>query len=963
MKRRATRRACVLAALLVSIGCFHDEVPSGTRVACHGDDDCPPGFLCRPGVEMCVVRGQMDDAPPSLSGPVSITPALAKAGDTLLVELKASEPLLIDPRVRVGTEEVPLDEPGTDRARLTYRFARRVIGVEPEDSPLPVTVDLLDAAGNAANGLAAGSARFDFTLPKVLSSSEVEPLAARRGVSARVSFSVSEAVGQAPVVTMAPPSGAGSERAWVKTEPDASGSFAYRYTVQGDEEEGLWFVSVTAVDLAGNLSRPTVVGQVALDFTAPGVPDLQRVEVSPPAAAVGRTVMVEVAASETVQSSARLYAGSIAFAAPQAREHVLTFLHTVEGDEDGVWALRLEGLEDLAGNVADPIAVGEVTLDGTPPAILDLAIAPTRASAVAGHEVVVASFALSESPASLDVRLGNRPMSCVVSPASLGAQATCRYQVSGNEVEGGQIVSVLALDAAGNAGIASARVELDFTAPSPLPDADVRLIAPSGCPLQDVIRLGAGATLRVLFSTDEAAIDPLVRTRSPEELDFTRAWGTTTFFEFRHTLSTAAHAQGRYEVEVVLEDAVGNRSASALGLREPGFVVDTESPAAPQVNQAGLLVFHREPWDTADSQGQVRMRLLAAAGAAEAEATLIAYGGSPEAELGRAQTEADGSAELILVAGDRPRIRVASVDAACNASGKVLVREGEWVASMGGKVAGSTVENPNRLVSRAWMGPVSAPVGPAVGAPALGGTTMAALDGQAALQAGEPAYFVHRFSTCPPATLRSTLAFDDARGRLVLFGGLDSGNTAYGVVFEHGVTEWRPAATADPEGDGDPSPRYGQAVAYDDARGQLVMFGGYEGATFSDQTWGWDGTSWRRMGASLHPAGAYAAAMAYDRTRRKVVLLGGAVGLSDDSGETWEWDGASWQRVEPLDPEGDGNPAARSEHAMAWDGGRGRVLLLGGHQILGSIDPTSLGDQWEWDGASWKRVIPLDPEG
>lgn len=81
-------------------------------------------------------------------------------------------------------------------------------------------------------------------------------------------------------------------------------------------------------------------------------------------------------------------------------------------------------------------------------------------------------------------------------------------------------------------------------------------------------------------------------------------------------------------------------------------------------------------------------------------------------------------------------------------------------------------------------------------------------------------------------------------------------------------------------------------------------------------------------------------AMAYDSGRGRVVLFGG----ESESGlqATWEFDGASWRQVAVA------GPTPRSDAAMAYDAARGRVVLFGG---LGSA--TRFADTWEWDGTSW----------
>ena len=71
-----------------------------------------------------------------------------------------------------------------------------------------------------------------------------------------------------------------------------------------------------------------------------------------------------------------------------------------------------------------------------------------------------------------------------------------------------------------------------------------------------------------------------------------------------------------------------------------------------------------------------------------------------------------------------------------------------------------------------------------------------------------------------------------------------------------------------------PPARDAHAMAYDSARGRVVMFGGYDGGVFGD-TWEWDGNNWRRRTPLSSPAARSAPALAYDSARGRVVLFGG----------------------------------------------------------------------------------------
>jgi len=68
------------------------------------------------------------------------------------------------------------------------------------------------------------------------------------------------------------------------------------------------------------------------------------------------------------------------------------------------------------------------------------------------------------------------------------------------------------------------------------------------------------------------------------------------------------------------------------------------------------------------------------------------------------------------------------------------------------------------------------------------------------------------------------MAYDSARGVTVLFGGNDGSYPYYnykGDTWEWDGTTWTPRSLTGP------SPRAGHAMAYDDARGVTMLFGGF----------------------------------------------------------------------------------------------------------------------------------------
>lgn len=211
----------------------------------------------------------------------------------------------------------------------------------------------------------------------------------------------------------------------------------------------------------------------------------------------------------------------------------------------------------------------------------------------------------------------------------------------------------------------------------------------------------------------------------------------------------------------------------------------------------------------------------------------------------------------------------------------------------------------------------------------------------------------------PDARYFHAMAYDTIRGRIVLFGGVGSSG-ALDDTWELSGRRWQLMPLSEPARDR-PVALAGHAAAFDSVRQEVVMMGGLDGPMGVDDTWVWSGDGWRRVSADRerdgNPAARAEHAAVYDSARKRVVVFGGADTSVSSLDDTWEWNGYSWRRREPRDPEGDGDPAARVEHAMAFDSLRAQTILFGGKGLPGFLD-----DTWAWDGDSWERMVPSDPE-
>ncbi len=198
----------------------------------------------------------------------------------------------------------------------------------------------------------------------------------------------------------------------------------------------------------------------------------------------------------------------------------------------------------------------------------------------------------------------------------------------------------------------------------------------------------------------------------------------------------------------------------------------------------------------------------------------------------------------------------------------------------------------------------------------------------------------------PPVRWSHALAYDSARGRVVLFGGSSEASSSGKRLDD--TWEWDGAAWSNVTPAVSPPARYSHALAYDSARGRVVLFGGYGSGGALADTWEWDGAVWVNVTPPVSPPARIVHSLTYDSARGRVVLFGG-YGIGGAPADTWEWDGAAWMNVTPGV-----SPSARSYHALAYDSARERVVLFGGF-----AGATYVADTWEWDGSVWMNVTPV----
>lgn len=203
-------------------------------------------------------------------------------------------------------------------------------------------------------------------------------------------------------------------------------------------------------------------------------------------------------------------------------------------------------------------------------------------------------------------------------------------------------------------------------------------------------------------------------------------------------------------------------------------------------------------------------------------------------------------------------------------------------------------------------------------------------------------------ATVPPAHAGHAMVYDAARRRVVMFGGLGLTSPQ---IWEWDGIDWRLVASTGAA----PSPRYSHAMAFDVKHQLVLLVGGRSLASQHVHTdmWAWNGRGWSMVAGDALPSGREGHALGTDDARRQVVLFGGSDRHSRVFSDTWTWDGARWTERRPSA----GAPPARTHHAIAPDSARQELVLFGGGTWLGGSG-SLLDDTWVWDGAGWSPMHP-----
>jgi hypothetical protein len=201
----------------------------------------------------------------------------------------------------------------------------------------------------------------------------------------------------------------------------------------------------------------------------------------------------------------------------------------------------------------------------------------------------------------------------------------------------------------------------------------------------------------------------------------------------------------------------------------------------------------------------------------------------------------------------------------------------------------------------------------------------------------------------PPARESGGAVYDTRRNRIVLFGGIGikSQSERLGDTWEWNGSRWEQQTAA--LGIGTLDHHY---MAFDEARGRTVVYGGQlMDRSWATDTYEWDGMNWTTI-TTPGPGGRVHFAMVYDTRHKRVLMFGGFDQDYKTHNDLWAWDGKTWQKLS------EGGPPPRSHHAMAFHEETGSIVLFGG--LRSATSKEALNDTWLWDGQQWKEIKTMD---
>ncbi|MEM6558888.1 MAG: hypothetical protein AAF605_03810 [Myxococcota bacterium] len=289
-------RIAAVWTLLVLTACLSSaDAPIGAAIECESNNDCPADFDCNPSSRRCVSAARGDLEPPEFAQP-TVAPVVGTTETEFEITFVVDEALVRPPQVSLGEPAVALrtlsGPDGSGRFRFGFQASR---DAALPDGVYPVSVVLIDEAGNATSERLGVSVRLDQNAPSLISQSPPELIAGSTNVlrqvsaltvgsRARVVIAADEPVDaclqlvseDAVFATDCPDQSSESAIAVQRTtEFGVAASFDIVMPPDGSPPEGVFLVRLVLIDQAGNRTEVQLDDTLTVDTTAPNPPNVE----------------------------------------------------------------------------------------------------------------------------------------------------------------------------------------------------------------------------------------------------------------------------------------------------------------------------------------------------------------------------------------------------------------------------------------------------------------------------------------------------------------------------------------------------------------------------------------------------------------------------------------------------------------------------------------------------------------
>ena len=188
----------------------------------------------------------------------------------------------------------------------------------------------------------------------------------------------------------------------------------------------------------------------------------------------------------------------------------------------------------------------------------------------------------------------------------------------------------------------------------------------------------------------------------------------------------------------------------------------------------------------------------------------------------------------------------------------------------------------------------------------------------------------------PAARSGYSMAYDDSRGVVVLFGGQDTASARLGDTWEWHDGVWQQINITGP------GARFNAAMAYDADKHKVVLFGGRAETGSQNDLWEYDGKAWVMVKTSAAPPARQLGTMVYDKSQSQFVLFGGMDVNRKTLDDTWILKNASWTKLKSN------GPSARASQCMAYNDDMGAVFVYSGY-----VNDTGSRELWKFKDGKW----------